>query len=69
MSNIFCGIVGSNGKFVHCGVSSSRKLIVILDVAPSSATFFNWQHEAIVMLDKCKEQHPNEDFEIKVFEY
>lgn len=69
MDNIFFGIVGGNGKFIHCGFSSSRNLMVILDVAPSSASFVNWKHEAINLLEVCKEQHPNENFEIKEFKY
>lgn len=71
--NKFYGILDEETHtFVHYvdfRYSSSLKNDVILDVAPSSATFFNFVGDVADAMKVCQEKYPNKTFYVKTFNY
>jgi len=72
MENVFYGVVSGTGKFVlniDRGMSSSNRTIIMLDVAPSSATFLNQKELAQELKDMCEDRFPYDSFEIRELKY
>lgn len=71
-NNVFYGIVSNTGSFIKLidtNVSSDRQIRIMLNVAPSSATFYNDKVVAHQVLQLCKKLHPDNLFKIRKFEY